>query len=282
MKNLIIILGMLFFTSVFSQTSGKNDIIMTANGELLQVKVTKVTDGTISFNYPGESVVNEIDTNEIEKIVFSSGRTQNFKGSSVPGKTTAAAPQTESEEVTVSKDIFAAPEAPVAPSYEENSLAIVPLDFKRNGAYDKTLSSSATEFMVNLLSTKSNTSGVKVLPTREVVVKLVDGGFNYEKLRQSSPQALRKMLGTEYLMYVNIDENEAGSAGDSDNAQMERSIRITIFDAANEEKFYMTDLTEDMSTLKTDTNITSLASGKWKSSLRYLAEQLFASNLFSE
>ena len=291
MRNLICMLGLLFFVNGFSQTNVKNDIIVTADGQLLQVKVTKVADGTISFNYPGESVVNEIGSDGIEKIVFSSGRTQNFKGGGST-KSTPAVSQGGNGEVSLLDDIYSeAPAAPAAPSFEENSIAMIPAKFNRNQTYDKTLSGSATDFMVNLLSSKLNTTGLKVIPAREVVEKLVDAGVNYEKLRQASPEELRTILGTEYIMYVNIDENESGSkssklnlenAKSSDSSQLERTVKFRVYKAANEEEFYKVDFLEDLFTIKTENSATSLASGKWKSSLRYLTQQFFAANLFSE
>ncbi len=280
MRNLILIMGLLFCFNGFSQANSKNDIIMTVSGELLQVKVTKVTEGAISFNYPGESVVNEISTKGVEKIVFASGRTQNFKGTATENPLAG----TVVEETSVPKDIF------IAPSFEKNSVAIVPADFNRNGAYDKALSSNATAFVVNLLSGKTNTTGIDVLPMSEAVEKLIDAGVNYGQLRQSSPEALRKVLGTEYLLYVSINENETGSDAASnsvnnvvaDNAQMERLISIRLFNADSPEECFKIDFTEDLFMKKTGVNSgTLLAGGKWKSSLRYLSEQLFASKTFS-
>ena len=172
MRKLLFILGLLISVNGFSQTNVKNDIIVTTGGDLLQVKVTKVTDGTVSFNYPGESVVNEINSNGIDKIVFSSGRTQNFKGS---GSAQALPAQSQNAGGNTSTDIYSAPPAPAPPSFEKNTLAVVPSKFKRNGAYEKKLSGSATEYLSNLLSSKANTSGVKVLTAKEVVGKLVEG-----------------------------------------------------------------------------------------------------------
>ena len=282
MRNLLCILGLLFFVNGFSQTNVKNDIIVTSDGQLLQVKVTKVADGTISYNYPGESVVNEIGSDGIDKIVFSSGRTQNFKGGGT-AKSTPVAAQGENEEATsLLNDIYTA--APAPPTFEKNSIAMIPAKFDRNGEYDKTLSGSATEFMVNLLSSKLNTTGLTVMPARKVVEKLVDAGVNYEKLREASPDELRTILGTEYVMYVDIGENNPNSsaATSSDSSQLERAIVLKIFKVGSEKEFYKVDFFEDFSSAQKNNIATSTSSGKWKSTLGYLAQQLFAANLFSE
>ena len=117
------------------------------------------------------------------------------------------------------------------------------------------------------------------------------GGVNYDKLRQSSPEELRTIIGTEYLMYVDIDENEPDNAAQSfsmenakslEGSQLGRIISLSVFAPGNEEEFYKVDFTEDLFTSKTDNQATSMASGKWKSALRYLTEEFFAANLFTQ
>ncbi|MGB5821736.1 MAG: hypothetical protein WBG90_19795 [Saonia sp.] len=283
MKNFIIVLGLLFCLSAVSQqNASKNDIIMTSDGQLLQVKVTKVTESSISFNYPGESVVNEIKSNGVEKIVFASGRTQNF-GSAGATTNTSAANNLQADSTSLFPD-----EIVEAPSYEENQMSIVPLNFKRNGAYSKTLANKATEYVVSLMSGKASTQGIEVLKMGTAIEKLVDGGVNYAKLRQSSPAELRDVLGTEYILYVTIDETQKDAATNSNfvseiannNTQLERTINLRLYGADSEVESFEVDFSESIFLKKTVDNSNVLASGKWKSSLRYLTEQLFDSNVF--
>lgn len=281
MRNVFMVTGLLFCMYLFPQQgASKNDIIFTTNGQLLQVKVTKVTDGAISFVYPGEIVVNEITPAKLEKIVFASGRTQNFGGNSGeviiakenPGDTSAFMEQT-----------------PMVPTYEENQVSIVPLDFKRNGKYDKTLANKATEYVIGLMSGKANTQGIKVLEMGKAIERLVDSGFSYEKLRQSSPEQLRDALETEYILFVSIKEGEKNGNPESDlmtqdvsneNTQLERIINIRLYGADSEVESFEMDFSENVFLNKPSDSPNLLASGKWKSSLRYLTEQLFTSNVF--
>ncbi|QLG43960.1 hypothetical protein [Costertonia aggregata] len=283
MKKIIVIFSLLFCGALIAQqNASKNDIIMTANGELLQVKVTKVTENVISFNYPGETVINEIKSDGVEKIVFASGRTQNFGGTkSTDGST--------NKNLTVENTLPPKNEIPVLPSYEENSVAIVPLDFKRNGSYEKTLASNATEYTVGLISGKAKTKGLKVLEMDKAIEKLVNAGVNYSKLRQASPDALRKIFGTEFILYLSIDENEKNSATPSDfmadaandNSQLERMINLRLYQVDNDVETFEVDFSENVF-LNKNSGQRLATSGKWKSSLRYLTEQLFASNVLTE
>ena len=287
MKNFIIVLGLLFCSSLFSQQiASKNDIVMTTDGQLLQVKVTKVTDNIVSFNYPGESVVNEIKSDGIDKIVFANGRTQNFDGRAAKMSTTEGNSPAENSPIQIEETI-------ALPSYEENMMAIIPMKFTRNDTYDKTLSNDATNYLVGLTSKQTEAKGIKILEKDQAIEKLVDAGVNYEKLRKASPEELRGILGTEYLLYVSIDEREKGkdkadldfmeeSASVGDNSQLERTIGLRIYTADSEVEAFEIDFSENVFKRKTkNTNSSLLSDGKWKASLRYLVDQLFTANVFS-
>ncbi|WP_343485959.1 hypothetical protein [Allomuricauda sp. d1] len=281
MKTIVTLLGVLFFTVTFSQqNSAKNDIIMTNDGQLLQVKVVKVTEEAISFNYPGESVVNEIRPAKINKIVFASGRTQNFGG----GDTT---PQKSSNNATVSEELLPEQEfIPEAPNYEEGLLAVVPIDFQRNGAYDKNLASAATKYIIGLMANKASSQGIQVQQMGTAIEKLIDSDFNYSKLKKATPEQLRGALGAEYLMYVTISENEKDAAATTtdfvsetsqNGTQVERNVNIRLYGAVSEVESFEVDFSENVFVSNTTDGSSLLANGKWKSSLRYLTEQLYAS-----
>lgn len=284
MKYLILIVGLLFCTPLFSQQNDlKNDIIMTTDGQLLQVKVTKVAEDMVTFNYPGESGINEIKRGSIEKIVFASGRTQNFNGSAA----TANGSPTEAP--------VALEETLKEPPYKENTLAIVPVKFESNGASDKTQASAATDFIVDLISQRAGT-GINVLPMEKAIEKLISAGMNYEGLRKSSPSQLRDILGTEYIMYVVIAEDEkdstattttkadfmAGTSTSGNHTQMGRAINLKVYGADSEVEAYAQDFSEQVFIRKTGDNLGSPpATDNWKASLGYLTDQLFASNVFT-
>lgn len=279
MRNFIVLLGLLCSTALFSQQgNSKNDIIVTTKGEFLQVKVTRVSENVISFNYPGETVVNEIKSGGIDKIVFASGRTQDFSGS-VSATTVAPADTSQEPEVM--------PE-PEAPSYEENLLAIVPLDFKRNGEYEKTLASTATDFVVGLVKAKAETQGITVLEMSTAIERLVEAGVSYDKLRQAGPEELREVFGAEYILFIAIDEKEKeGNSGTDatspqESTELQRNINLKLYGADSEVEAYEVDFLENVFLNRASDSGSLVKSGKWKSSLRYLTDELFALNVFAE
>lgn len=294
MKTIITLVGILLFTASFAQQNAlKNDIIITADGQLLQVKVVKVTDDAISFNYPGEGVINEIKPGKINKIVFASGRTQNFGGKKSASNNVGTAMANAPEASGDSNDFLLAEEsAPELPSYEEGLLSVVPIDFQRNGAYDKNLASAATKHLIGLMSNESSSQKLQVQPMSTSIEKLIDSGFNYSKLRKSSPEELRGALGAEYLMFVTIEESEKGVATDNDllssgpsskkSAELVRNVNIKIYGTEGTEEAFETNFSESVFVNNGTSSTSLLASGKWKSSLRYLTEQIYDSGTFVE
>jgi len=126
MKNLFTLLLFAFSLVAFSQSgTSKNDIIITKDGELIQAKVLKVTSNTISFSYPGETVVNELEKVGLEKIVFSSGRTQTFANG------TSASTSQPKAVVPIPKEVPPIPKEEIYLNLDpvEASIAVIPASF---------------------------------------------------------------------------------------------------------------------------------------------------------
>lgn len=56
----------------------QTDSIFKINGTVLPVNVTEVTENSIKYTYPGEEVSNTINKNTVAKVIFKSGRVQEF------------------------------------------------------------------------------------------------------------------------------------------------------------------------------------------------------------
>ncbi|HSI69270.1 MAG TPA: hypothetical protein VK941_03490 [Gillisia sp.] len=282
MKKLIFILSFFFCANLFAQQNDlKNDIIVTTEGEFLQVKVIKVGADLLTYSYPGESAVYELKPDGINKIVFASGRTQNFNSANAAiingsGMSDALMP-------------------PVVetPKFLENTLAIVPLEFEQNGSYEKNLASEATDYIMDLTSRQAKNKGIDVLPKDKAVEKLLEAGINYNDLRQSSPASLREVMGTEYILYVSINETNKDSTKISKSnymtedpvsrniGQMHRAIELNVYNPDSKEKAYGIDFSEQVFIRKSQDNQQSVpADDSWKLSLKYLIEQMFSSSVF--
>ena len=57
-------------------TMAQNDKVFLHNGTTMEVSVKGISNGVITYSYPGESVTQEVSEKQVEKIVFASGREQ--------------------------------------------------------------------------------------------------------------------------------------------------------------------------------------------------------------
>lgn len=63
---------------MFGINTNAQDKIILKNGEELNVKIVKNNENSIEFNYPGESLVNVKNKKEIKKVIYESGRSEEF------------------------------------------------------------------------------------------------------------------------------------------------------------------------------------------------------------
>ena len=82
MKKIILLL---IFVWLVLGVNAQNDTIYFSDGKIEGCTVSKITDKTVEYSYPGESLINEVKKSTISQIKFASGRTQIFE--STPQKT---------------------------------------------------------------------------------------------------------------------------------------------------------------------------------------------------
>ena len=283
MKKLILLCSMLCSLFVIAQDrSVKNDIIVTKDGQLIQAKVVKVTESAISFNYPGETVINEVDASKLEKIVFSSGRTQlfgsgqNAKQTELPAKGSEPIPQ---EEIYIGS----ASEYTSGPSYTQNELTVLPLSYVKNGVHSKKLSNQMTSFVTAFMASNAKPYGVEVKSMEAAIESLVDADIGYNKLATASPAELRQVLGSEFLLRAKLTDNtdrgnssNVYSADESSGYKTGIHIELELFSAEDDNERYEVSFSEEIS-LKQPT---ALLEGKWKSSIKYVLQQLLSARSF--
>jgi hypothetical protein len=87
-KNLIVLLFLLNVAWVSAQV--QYDSIYTFNDGVIAVTVKEVTSDALKFAYPNEDLLNSISKNNVQKVVFKSGRVQVFSEASAFNKVTCA------------------------------------------------------------------------------------------------------------------------------------------------------------------------------------------------
>lgn len=74
MKELFIV----FFFSIMSLMTVAQDLIIKHSGDTLNCKVKEVLENNLKYKFQGEDVIMTIYLSQVEKVIFSSGRVQNF------------------------------------------------------------------------------------------------------------------------------------------------------------------------------------------------------------
>ncbi|QLE02866.1 hypothetical protein HX109_15300 [Galbibacter sp. BG1] len=215
MKNLILTIFMVFGLLAFGQ---KNDVLVTKGGELLQVKVTKVSDAKITYSYPGETALYEMGTGELEKVVFASGRTQSFSAqesstskSGYPREQIGLSPE-EAVGETAKPANSVKPKQPIKKDYLENTVAIIPFYYEKGGEYSKDLSTKSTSYATEYISNKQSQLGIKVLPLPRTIDALIASGIKHYQIKETSFEDLQKAVGTQYILFAELNENASTAA----------------------------------------------------------------------
>ncbi|MGX1930043.1 hypothetical protein [Flagellimonas sp. 2504JD4-2] len=282
MKKLILPLLLSLSVVVFAQ-QGNNDILFTKSGDIIQGKVVKVTKSTISFSYPGETLVNELDASNLQKIVFSSGRTQSFGGAATSDVTVApplpSTSTTEENVTTIPKE-----EIYLGPNFEENRLAVIPLSFFKNGTYDKDLSGQMTKFATDYLARQNQSLPINVQDMSATIKALVDAGIRFSQLSDTPVNRLQNVLRAEYVVLMEVNEKsvakESKKSGFFEEAQITEvesglryDIELVLYGGLADEK-YSTKFSDER------TFSSSVANSNpevWKTAVQYVLNQVLTS-----
>lgn len=305
----IYVLAMFFFaTNLWSQqTTQKNDIIVLNSGQLLQAQVTRVTGDIVSYQYPGETVQNEVEQRKIDRIVFASGRTQDFSSAalgagsqqSLPIKVatptkeeSTPAPQVKPNTVTsrpsariAQSDIYLLPE------YEENSVAVLPINFTKNSAYDSGLAAEATKFAANYLTQQAGSTALQIQNVNNTVNNLINRRISQEQVKSASPEELLRVLNTHYAVKITISEtqrerkapktkelvssyfDQTAKLDVEETPELEEdaskiAITLEVYDANGSKTIYDTTISESRNSDQNETNEQTLP--HWRSTLSYV------------
>ena len=132
-SKIIIILFLGIFFSAHAQNA--SDQIFLSNGETIAVKVKKIEPNTITYVYLGEDLENVVEKDNVEKIIFKSGREQKFSDVSA----TNLSPKNADYEY---------------PEMRENQGAILPFEFIFDGSVSPEEGIEAQEYYYRDLQRK--------------------------------------------------------------------------------------------------------------------------------
>lgn len=272
-KVLLLVFTFLSFAS-FAQKPGLDKVVKNDSTNI-KVKITKITESTIEFTYPNESLVNSLDIAKVARIEFASGRVQAFE------KVIVATPKDEMDSVKTQGSNVAQP-------IKRNTVAILPIPFINSET------AATSEEMAKLAQTdvynKFNEKAAKIYPLtvqdlRTTNNLLRKAGIDYRNVDETPIEDLQKILGVDHIVaskvsyivnvnsssstysegQVKVDKNKVkGDDFSVSNTQVNKKFEFTVyFDIYKDSEKIYSETKKPFLTLK----------DSWMDSMQYLLKR---------
>ena len=193
MKKLILTKCILFFM-IFNYASAqeKFDSVYMKNGDVNIGKITAINDEAISFTYKGETLGYNFKAGDINKIVFASGRVQNFGAANAPASTAT--------NTTVNN----------ADVDHHNKAAVLPFGYiNPNQQTNTEMGYKVQDECYNYLSSKAAAFSIQDPSTTNAL--LGKAGVSFDNIRNFTNQDICNILGVEYIVRGTITANITSS-----------------------------------------------------------------------
>jgi hypothetical protein len=234
MKSIILLLLSLISITAFPQDKKKTDQIFLNNGSILEVHISKVSENSIDYTYPNESVQNSEKTSNIRTVVFASGRVQQFN------------PIT-SDNVADNNKRAGTTQVETRP-IEANTIAILPVAFYDNasGAMWEDKSKLAQSRIYDFFEDEpSKIAPLRLQDTRNTNSWLRKANINYAQLDETPVEDIQGIVGCDYLILSKVTcdvksnqtVNESTYAGKEKKGNKEVQAAHTSA-SVNENKIY--------------------------------------------
>ncbi|AWK04975.1 hypothetical protein HYN56_12350 [Flavobacterium crocinum] len=195
MKNrkLFLVVLMLFaFIFSFAQSGKKLDKIIKRDYQIIECTISKMSDSTVEYSLPGETLQISLDVSKIARIEFASGRSQNFDVSS--GNTSASSGTSEF----------------VSSEMKTNTIAVLPVPYLNSDTQES--SEEMAKFAQNdlynkLLDKSSNILPLTVQDLRTTNSLLHKAGIDYKNIDETPIADLEKILGVDNIIAVKVSYN---------------------------------------------------------------------------
>lgn len=180
-----------FLWGVFFSSNAQNasDQLFLTNGESISVKVKKVEPNTITYVYLGEDLENVVEKDNVEKIIFKSGREQQFSTRSKSGSGGKSADYEY-------------------PLMKSNMGAILPFEFVFDGSPSPEEGIEAQEFYYDNLMRKPERNTIPYQDSETTRKRLrIVGIKNALDIRDYEMEEIAKIVGAGILVTGKITVN---------------------------------------------------------------------------
>ncbi|MDL2141889.1 hypothetical protein QQY79_05115 [Flavobacterium tructae] len=209
------ILMLLISVTNFAQTSSKKlDKIIKRDYQIIECTIAKMSDKTVEYSLPGETLQISLDVSQIARIDFASGRSQTFDVSA----NTVASNNTSSGN---SGQVIA------AVGMKPNTIAVLPVPYVNSGTLES--SEEMAKFAQNdlynkLLDKSSNIFPLTVQDLRVTNSLLHKAGIDYKNIDETPIEDLQQILGVDNIIATKVSytitEGSVASTYNSGNAKV--------------------------------------------------------------
>lgn len=227
----VITVIVLLFVSVFTFAQGgkKVDKIIKRDYQIIECTIAKMSDKTVEYSLPGETMQIALDVSQIARIDFASGRSQTFDVSAG----TATSDNTG--------QVIAAAEM------KPNTIAVLPVPYVNSGTMES--SEEMAKFAQNdlynkLLDKSANLFPLTVQDLRVTNSLLHKAGIDYKNIDETPIEDLQKILGVDNVIAAKVSFTitegstastyNSGNAKVSDNNKKVKTSDISTTTASNQ------------------------------------------------
>ncbi|MBO9585712.1 MAG: hypothetical protein J7574_16225 [Flavobacterium sp.] len=256
----------------FAQSEKKLDKIIKRDYQIIECTILKMSDKTVEYSLPGETIQISLDVSQIAKIDFASGRSQTFDVS--PNTST---PQNTTQSVA-SADI------------QHNTIAVLPVPYvnadNQQGSED--MAKFAQNDLYNkLLDKSSNIFPLTVQDLRTTNSLLHKAGIDHNNIDETPIEDLEKILGVDNIVAAKVSYTigtgttattyNSGNAKVSNNDKKVTTNDISTTTANNQTYYYYTvyfDMYKNTDKIYSQTRKPLLAvKDGWMDSISYLLKR---------
>lgn len=231
LKTFFAALMLLITLFTFAQGGKKLDKIIKRDYQIIECTISKISDKTVEYSLPGETVQISLDVSQIARIEFSSGRSQTF-------------------DVSAGNNSPSSSSAIVASEMKTNTIAVLPVPYLNSDTQES--SEDMAKFAQNdlynkLLDKSSNILPLTVQDLRTTNSLLHKAGIDHNNVDETPIEDLEKILGVDNIVAAKVSytvtTNSTATTYNSGNAKVSNNDKkITTNDVstttANNQTFY--------------------------------------------
>ncbi|ABQ05262.1 hypothetical protein [Flavobacterium johnsoniae] len=269
-KKLTAVLLMLFVSVfAFAQGGKKLDKIIKRDYQIIEGTISKISDKTVEYSLPGETLTISLDVSQIARIDFASGRSQTFDVSQ--GNSDSSAVVTASE-------------------IKQNTIAVLPVPYLNadNQESSEDMAKFAQNDLYNkLIDKSSNILPLTVQDLRTTNSLLHKAGIDHTNIDETPIEDLEKILGVDNIVAAKVSYTmnsgttsttyNSGNAKVSDNNKKVKTNDVSTTTANTQVYYYYTvyfDMYKNTTKIYSQTRKPFLAvKDIWMDSITYLLKR---------